>query len=453
MARQKNPLPSYQHHKHSDQAFIRTTVNGARRTIYLGKFNSPESKAEYRRITAELETRPPALVAATRKDNSPDITIHEVVAAYAEWARTHYRDPDGKPTREIEAIRWSLDPMRELYGHTPAAEFGPRALATVREKMVKSGLCRKIVNQRVDRIKRMFKWAASEELVPVTVHMALRTLPGLRKGRTDAHDPAPVLPVDPEHVTACLPHFTASVRTIIELLRLTGARPGEICNLRIGEIDRTGDVWVYRPGRHKTAHHGKTRSIPIGPKAQAVLLHFLRGSNPPPAGWDGVRLAEDRNGRLAMADAFQDAGRERDTALLRDVSLPVVLLNGCVIDPASPLFSPQEAREERYRRLRKARKTPVQPSQVCRRKADGKRLPSDVYTARSLSTAIIRAAKKAGVPKWHANQLRHLYATEVRKSYGLEAAQVSLGHSKADVTQIYAERNLVLAAKVAAEIG
>jgi site-specific recombinase XerD len=36
--------------------------------------------------------------------------------------------------------------------------------------------------------------------------------------------------------------------------------------------------------------------------------------------------------------------------------------------------------------------------------------------------------------------LRHTFATRVRKEHGLEAAQVLLGHSKADTTQIYAER-------------
>ena len=54
---------------------------------------------------------------------------------------------------------------------------------------------------------------------------------------------------------------------------------------------------------------------------------------------------------------------------------------------------------------------------------------------------------------WHPNQLRHNHATEVRQRFGLEAAQVSLGHATADVTQVYAERDLTLAVKVASEIG
>jgi site-specific recombinase XerC len=57
------------------------------------------------------------------------------------------------------------------------------------------------------------------------------------------------------------------------------------------------------------------------------------------------------------------------------------------------------------------------------------------------------------LPTWHPNQLRHSFATEARRRFGLEAAQVSLGHAAADVTQVYAERDLTLAARVAAEIG
>ncbi len=42
---------------------------------------------------------------------------------------------------------------------------------------------------------------------------------------------------------------------------------------------------------------------------------------------------------------------------------------------------------------------------------------------------------------WAPNRLRHARATEIRRTYGLEAAQVILGHAKADVTQVYAERD------------
>lgn len=55
--------------------------------------------------------------------------------------------------------------------------------------------------------------------------------------------------------------------------------------------------------------------------------------------------------------------------------------------------------------------------------------------------------------RWHPNQLRHSFGTRVRKHHGLEAEQVLLGHERADVTQVYAERNEELAVSVTAKIG
>jgi len=45
------------------------------------------------------------------------------------------------------------------------------------------------------------------------------------------------------------------------------------------------------------------------------------------------------------------------------------------------------------------------------------------------------------IDRWHPHQLRHNAATQLRKEYGLEAAQVILGHKTITVTQVYAEKN------------
>ena len=55
--------------------------------------------------------------------------------------------------------------------------------------------------------------------------------------------------------------------------------------------------------------------------------------------------------------------------------------------------------------------------------------------------------------RWTPNQLRHSASTEIRKRYGLEAAQVVLGHTSADVTQVYAERDLAKAEEIMRKIG
>jgi integrase len=74
-------------------------------------------------------------------------------------------------------------------------------------------------------------------------------------------------------------------------------------------------------------------------------------------------------------------------------------------------------------------------------------------TLSALRRAILRACKKARIPRFAPNQIRHRYGTDVRASDGLEAAQVMLGHARADVTQTYAERDMRLAVGIAKRIG
>ena len=57
------------------------------------------------------------------------------------------------------------------------------------------------------------------------------------------------------------------------------------------------------------------------------------------------------------------------------------------------------------------------------------------------------------VVHWAPNQLRHSAGTEVRHRFGLEAAQVVLGHAHANVTEIYAEKNVQRAAEIMRAIG
>jgi hypothetical protein len=127
--------------------------------------------------------------------------------------------------------------LRRAYGTTPAASFGPVALKSVRKAMIDSGLARNTVNARVGKIRRMFKWAVADELVPPAVLQGLQSVGGLRSDRGGVKETAPIRPVT---------------------------------SLRTGEIDRSGDIWVYRPAHHITQEKGFARAIPIGPKAQTI---------------------------------------------------------------------------------------------------------------------------------------------------------------------------------------
>jgi integrase len=385
----------------------------------------------YDRLIAEwlANGRRPVVPAA----EAPAFTVNDLILAFWRHAETHYRGEDGHPTNELNDYRLSLRPLKELYGRLPAAEFSPLKLKAVRQKMVEAGLCRGVVNQRTARVVRMFKWAVAEELVPETVYRALKAIPGLQKGRSEARETEPVQPVAVEVVEATLPYLLPPAAAMVRLQLLTGMRPGEACVLRGCEIDMAGPVWLYRPHRHKTRHRGKGRVVTLGPQAQEVIRPFLK------------------------------------------------------LDTQAYLFTPRDALECRWAEQRARRKTKVQPSQVSRKRARPKRNLRPRYVKDSYTIAIYRACDRAFPPpeplarregetaaqwqarltpeqhaelkawrkahRWHPHQLRHTHATEVRRRYGLEAAQTVLGHSQANVTEIYAERDLALAVKVAGEMG
>lgn len=69
------------------------------------------------------------------------------------------------------------------------------------------------------------------------------------------------------------------------------------------------------------------------------------------------------------------------------------------------------------------------------------------------SKAIAATCKKLGLPHWSPHWLRHTAASRFREEFGLEAAQVLLGHSKADMTQLYAQQNYKAAVAAVSQLG
>lgn len=86
--------------------------------------------------------------------------------------------------------------------------------------------------------------------------------------------------------------------------------------------------------------------------------------------------------------------------------------------------------------------------ELCFRRPSGKKWERSSYRA-----AVHLACSRAGVSKFNPNQLRHSSGTQVRSKFGLDGAQVALGHSHASVTQIYAELNHAKAEEIAKKLG
>jgi integrase len=403
------------------------TLNG--RDHYLGHWPASSKKPPeavqlaYDRLLAEWLASGRQVRPEPAEDKAGALSVNEVMLAFICHAQQHYRRADGTHTSELGEFTAALKPLKELYGMLPVAEFGPTKLKAVRQRMIDADLSRGVFNQRVGRLVRMFKWAVSEELAPVSVWRALTTVRGLEKGRTLARETEPVKPVLEEEVEATLPYVLPPVRAMIELQLVTGMRPGEVRIMRACDIDMSGEVWLYRPAHHKTRHRGKERVVAIGPRGQEIIEPFLK------------------------------------------------------LETQAFLFSPRDAIAYHREQLREKRKTPAQPSQQNRRKRHPRKQPGTCYEMTAYAHAVAKAVlaantvkacshckprkpddrcancKAAAIPHWHPHQLRHTHATEVRRRFGLEAAQVALGHSQAQITEVYAERDLALAAKVAKQIG
>jgi hypothetical protein len=151
MPRRPNPVPTYRLHRQSGQAIVTVRdAAGRRRDMLLGRFGSPESRAEYARVVAEAHSAAGRLTPAAPPP--ADLTVSEMLLAFWKHAERHYRHDDGSHTSELAEYRYSLRLLRELYGHSPARAFGPLKLKAIRERMIEAGWCRTLINQRVGRV-------------------------------------------------------------------------------------------------------------------------------------------------------------------------------------------------------------------------------------------------------------------------------------------------------------
>jgi integrase len=86
--------------------------------------------------------------------------------------------------------------------------------------------------------------------------------------------------------------------------------------------------------------------------------------------------------------------------------------------PDKPIFSPLRVDDRQPRRK-------------------GKRPPGETYSRAAFQQVVRRACRRGGIPEWSPNMLRHAFATRLRESAGIEAAQMALGHAKPDTSLIY----------------
>ena len=294
------------------------------------------------------------------------ITVNDLCDGYCKHAAIYY-GASGEAGNCAVAIRQ----FRNSLGGREAESLAHPDMIGYRDSLAARGYARTTVNKYLGYAKRMLAWALDNGLVSARLKAECSAAAPLKPRRGMARETAPVGAVPGADVDAVCEVLPPSLADMVRVNRLTGMRPGEVCGLRWRDIERRDGIWVYRPAEHKNAWRDRPRVVVIGPRAQGVLEKYRGDAD------DGFlfspRLAVAEEYRRSVADAKCHRARERVKGTPRAVG--------------------------------------------------------DRWNVRAYNRAISRACVAAGVGHWHANQLRHSCATEVRRRFGIEAAGAVLGHT------------------------
>ena len=275
--RQRRRLPGICWHKSLERWYV--TLDG--KQCYLSgrlertKAPPAEVQAAYDRTLARwLAER-----AVMPEPVAPEPTLDELWLGYlgaVEAGPKYHRR--GKPTSEIQLIKDACRQAARLFGTEPARDFGPLKLEAVRAVFVEMGWTRQTISKAIGRIRRMFRWGASRELIPAAVYHALQALPGLTAAE-HPHADQKIGDVADDILEETARHLPPVLAALVRVHRLIGCRAQEILVARTMDFDTEADAgngaavrcWLFTPAESKTG-----ASYWIGPRAQALLLPLLR---------------------------------------------------------------------------------------------------------------------------------------------------------------------------------
>jgi integrase/recombinase XerC len=189
---------------------------------------------------------------------------HALVAFVA-----HLRDERGLSAHTVAAYRRDLTQFLQFAGRAGVSDPGQveplllrRFLALQRTR----GLAAASIARKAAALRAGFRFLARRGLVPddpaagLGVPRGSKRLPVVLKPRQVERLLAGPDPADPVGLRD---------RAILELLYATGIRVGELCGLRLGDVDLAADtVLVFGKG-------AKQRVVPFGEPARAALLDYL----------------------------------------------------------------------------------------------------------------------------------------------------------------------------------
>ena len=370
------------------------------RKISLGcKFGTEEAQQAYYRFLAEWG----ALGGVADQHKGRPCLVDELALRFLDWSKDYRGESSSDHRNYIRAINTMLG----VYAGTSVVDFGPKALTVVQDRFVKLDYARKYCNKLTGFIRAVFSWGVAQEIVPAPIADALDYVQPLRKGKTTAPEREPRTPVPIEVVNATLPYLLPTIADMVRLQLLAVMRPSDVFRMKVGDIDKSQEIWVYRPGYHKGTWREHHRAVALGESEQAILTKRMAGK-----------------------------------------------------EPGQYVFTPKEAMQERCERDAAKRKSKVSPSQQKRKEKCAKkpkRKYLDCYNANSYRRSIARAIEAANeklpddkkISHWYPYKIRHTGVTELVKTEGLDVARAVAGQRSVNVTQIYNHSDEAKAVEVA----
>lgn len=421
-------LPTYRKHKASGQAITRFAPFFGKKIKYLGKWNSPESKAAFREIysramkyAAEKSAQPASPAPEPQKQ------IQDLVSDFLTWAKDYF----GEQTAHFGHLCTALRPLMIYHSEVPCSEYTPKMLITARTWMIEhvdppdydqtkrrktKPWSRTYINNQLHRIRRAFQWGVENGYVDASVLNNLREVSALRLGKTTAPETDRITVVDWKVAQLVLPYLPPMLRAMVQIQFYSGMRSAELTTLRVDEIDTTlGDVWLFEPHKHKTAWRGKRKIVAMGSRSIALLKPYYARS---------------------------------------------------IADGSTYIFRPGIAMEEHHairafwRRSKRYGKAKARKPR--------KRETNERYDSHGYYEAIehgFRAMEKFAaldalhygvtlqkVVRWHPHQLRHTRSTEAEEKHGRHGASALLGNT-ITATDIYSEQSVQAAIAIARQDG
>lgn len=196
----------------------------------------------------------------------PCFTVNDLCDRWTAFAETYYSS-----SQEARDCTRGLRLFRRLYGGRPIEQMTHPDMLAYRAALVGEGYVRSTVNKYLGYVKRMAAWALDERMVSAQTKSELTAIGPLKRGRGGAAERDPITAVQDDVLERTCAELPAPLAAMLRVARLCGARPGEMCIMRWDDISRDGEVWVYRPGRHKNLYRNRPRAIVLGPRAQSII--------------------------------------------------------------------------------------------------------------------------------------------------------------------------------------